>query len=86
MKAKYKVGQLVELGDGSLGKITGVTARQEGFTYEVSGQTSQVQETFINTAYAPVVHRVQKAKEPEATLAQEKNWDKSAPTKETSLS
>ena len=62
-KAKFKVGQLVELGDGSFGKIEGVVTRQEGFTYEVSGQTSKIQETFIVTAYAPVTHRVKAVKE-----------------------
>lgn len=69
-KAKYQVGQLVELGDGSFGKIEGVTMRAEGFTYEVSGQTSKIQETFIVTAYAPVVHRERKPKEKEPTKAE----------------
>jgi len=61
-KAKYSVGQLVELNDNQFGRVEGVITRAEGFRYEVSGQTSKIEESFIKTAYAPVVHRERKTK------------------------
>ena len=56
MKAKYKIGMLIETEDG-FGVIESVITRTKGYSYEVTGVEGFFEESKIKNAYIPVKTR-----------------------------
>ena len=70
MKARYKIGMLVEftaVSSSTFGVIEGVMTKKEGYAYQIANFEGFVSEKNVISAYRPVTARTKTAKKATTT-------------------